>query len=122
LDKDYKIGRHLTKTALENKTLNISGGLVRGRTLLRIARRSMANMKKANAFLLQMPEVDEVTREGVVYKSGIGEAEVKIKLLALMFIELNGKQDVVNVDEDADIPNKILHKCNEGNPALLDLF
>jgi hypothetical protein len=102
LDRDFVVGRHLTKTFLQNKTMIITAGLVRGRTLHRSAKTSMANMKKAYAFLILMPEVEEVTREGVVYKSGISEDEVKNKLLDTMYIELNGKSDVVNIDEDND--------------------
>jgi hypothetical protein len=105
LDKDFVIGRHLTKPFLENKTMNVSGGLVRGRTLQRIAKRSLANMKKAFALLILMPEVVNCTSEGVEYKSGISEDEVKAKLLDLMFIELNGKDDIVILDDDTDIPN-----------------
>jgi hypothetical protein len=98
LDKDYIVGRHVTKMSLENKTLNASAGLVRGRSLHRLAKTSMANMKKAYAFLLLMPEVDELTSEGVTFKSGITEEEVKLKLLDKMYTELNGKEDGVNVD------------------------
>jgi hypothetical protein len=62
----------------------------------------MANMKEDMAFLMLMPEVDKITREGVVYKTGISEHEVKSKLLDQMFVELNGKVDVVNLDEEND--------------------
>jgi hypothetical protein len=80
--------------------MNITAGLVRGRTLHHSAKTSMGNMTKAYAFLSLMPEVEEVSREGVVFKSGISEDEVKTKLLDTMYIELNGISDVVNLDED----------------------
>jgi hypothetical protein len=99
LDKDYVMGRHFTKTFLANKTTSGLGGLVRGRALHSIAKKSLANMKKALAFLRMLPEVEELTKEGVVFKSGIGEEEVKSKLLDLMYIELNGKPDDEKADE-----------------------
>jgi hypothetical protein len=104
LDRDYVVGRHLTKASLENKTANPLAGLVRGRSLHRLAKISMANMKKAYAFLLLLPEVDDVTCDGVVYKSGIGEDEVKLKLLDQMYIELNGKDDILLIDDEDDSP------------------
>jgi hypothetical protein len=104
LDRDYLNGRHLTKPFFENNTMNVSGGLERGRTLQRIAKRSMAKIKKAFAILILMREVDDVPREDVTLKSGICEIEVKFNLLDLMFFEVNGKDDVVNLEED-EIPD-----------------
>jgi hypothetical protein len=112
LDKDYVINRHFTRSFLANKNTSGLGGLVRGRALHAIGKKSIANMKKALAFLRMIPEVDELTKEGVVYKSGIGEEEVKSKLLDLMFIELNGKSDGDKVEEitvdDEDDSNNII--------------
>jgi hypothetical protein len=107
LDKDFVINRHFTKSFLANKATSGLGGLVRGRALHAIGKKSIANMKKALAFLRMIPEVDELTKEGVIYKSGIGEEEIKSKLLDLMFIELNGKSDgdkadEITVDDDED--------------------
>jgi hypothetical protein len=47
-----------------------------------------------------MPEVADVTKEGVMYKLGICEIEVKSKLLDKMVVELNGEKDVVNLEEE----------------------
>jgi hypothetical protein len=105
LDKKFIIGRHLTRSFLGNKTVSSMAGLVRGRTLQRIAKTSVENIKKTMAFILSMPEVDKFTREAVVYKSAISEDEVKSKLLDQMFIELNRKADGVNLDDDNDVSN-----------------
>jgi hypothetical protein len=96
----------VTKHFMENKTTNGLGGLVCGRALNYIAKKSMANMKKALAFLTMMPEVEEDSTEGVTYKFGNSEDEVKTQLLDLMSIELNGKADEFKLDDDDEDSNK----------------
>jgi hypothetical protein len=108
LDKDFVIGGHVTKSFMESKPTNGLGGLVRGRALHSIAKKLMANMKKALAFLTMMPEVDEVSTEGVIYRSGNSEDKIKSKLLDLMYIELNGKADEIKLDDDDDDSYKII--------------
>jgi hypothetical protein len=112
LDKYYVINRHFTRSFLANKNTSGLGGLVRGRALHAIGKKSIANMKKALAFLCTIPEVEDLTKEGVVSKSGCCKDEVKSKLLDLMYIELNGKSNGDKADEitvdDEDETNNII--------------
>ena len=52
--------------------------------------------------------VDCLTPVGVEYKSGISEAELKLKLLQLMYVELRGKEDVGDEDEVEVTPAEIV--------------
>jgi hypothetical protein len=50
-----------------------------------------------------MPEAASLTPNGVEYKSGNTEEEVKQKLLQSMFTELPGKEDLDNDDVSPDV-------------------
>jgi hypothetical protein len=99
LDCNYEVGKHIVKSTLESTTFKVGSPLVSGRTLHAQGLRCLKNMKKALAVLMTLPEVDAVTSMGLELKSGISEAEVKVRLLDLMYIELKGKTDVPDEDE-----------------------
>lgn len=107
-NKEYVLGTNLlVKERLECTGMDPKTGLVPGRTLMVEARDCMLNMKKALAVLGTMPEVDQLTSTGVVYKSGNSEEEVKLKLLQLMYTELvyekeKTKEKVVSTERPSD--------------------
>ena len=102
LNNEYIIGKHITKFILESRTAHRSSGLVSGRSLHNVAKKAMANMKKALSLLYNMTEVKARTPMGCEYKSGVTEEEVKMMLLQLMFVELKGKEDCDDEEELLD--------------------
>ena len=85
LPQEYILGKHITKASLENRTAKREGGLASGRMLHEVGLSAMANMRKALALLVMMSEVTALTPDGVEYKSGISEEEVRLKLLQAMY-------------------------------------
>ena len=115
LDKEYVLCKHITKLSLESKNAKTNSILVSGRMLHHIAQRAMCNLKKALAILTTMAEVSAITPAGVEYMSGISETEVKLKLLQLMYVSLNGKEEDGDDDDMKVIDIAKNSKNNDGD-------
>ena len=124
LNNEYIVGKHITKFILESRTAHRSSGLVSGRSLHDVAKKAMANMKKALSLLYNMTEVTARTPMGCEYKSGVTEEEVKMKLLQLMFVELKGKEDCDDEEDllddkvdDVESPLELLNEAGDVIPC-----
>ena len=130
LDKEYFVGKHITKLSLESKNAKTNSILVSGQMLHHIAQRAMYKLKKALAILTTMPKVSAITPAIVEYMSGISESKVKLKLLHLMYVSLNGKEEDGNDDDIKVFDFAKISKNNgdgnesnsEGNVLLVDFY
>jgi hypothetical protein len=94
------VGRDITKGILERTSFKEDSVLISGRTLYSIGKGCLRTIRKALACLSNLAEVEAIHSEGITYKSGVTESEVKERLLDEMFKLLKGKASLDDEPED----------------------
>jgi hypothetical protein len=102
-DQIIAVGRDINKGILERISFKEDSVLISGCTLYKMGKCCLRTICKALACLSNLPEIEAMHSQGITYKSGVTEDEVKERLLDEMYALDDEPEDI---SEDVTDDNK----------------